>query len=182
MKKILVSALPLLLLTLFMLNGCAAKSDNGTVAANGNNGGTGAVQPTKAVLTLSTHGTVPPTTQIGGIQLTVTLPAGVSIKASPSASNAQVMMANADVVKTTGVAMGAEVVQATFSATAMSTLSVMIGKSGGFAAGDFAVLNCDIAAGSNPAAGDFSLSNFQAVDLNGAPLSGLTVGFTAAIQ
>lgn len=175
MKKTLLSGLIVFLVSL-SLAGCGGGGDSSGAAAT--------VQATKAMLTLSTQGTVPPSTQIGGIEVTVNLPAGVTVKASPSPSNAAILVTDANVVTAVGSAAGAEVVQATAAANTPSAVTIMIAKSGGFPAGDFAFVSCDIASGvtTTPAAADFSLTNFKAVDLNGQPLTGLTPGFTAAIQ
>jgi hypothetical protein len=136
------------------------------------------------VLTLSVQGTVPPATQIGGIEVVVNFPLGVTAKAVPAPANPAIMVADTGVVTVTGGAAGAEVVNGTIATTPTPAfaLDLRIIKSGGFATGNIAIVNCDISSGVHPAAADFSLANFKAVDLNGVPLPGLTVGFTAEIQ
>jgi hypothetical protein len=52
----------------------------------------------------------------------------------------------------------------------------------GFSGGKFAAADCDIATGSFPAAANFSVTDFNIVDQNSAPIPGLTVSYTAAIQ
>lgn len=178
MNKYFVSASLLVLFALVSLTGCGNGGDSGTTPA------TPAVQATKAVLTLSVRGTVPPTTQIGAIEVVVNLPPGVTAKAVPSPTNPSVMVADTGVVTVTGGATGSEVIIATYSTTPAPAfaLDLTIAKSGGFAVGDIAIVSCDIASGVHPAAGDFSLSNFKAVDLNGVQLTGLTAGFSVVMQ
>jgi hypothetical protein len=156
------------------------------VACGGGGGGSSPAQPTKAVITLSMTGSLPTGTLIYGTQATVNLPAGVTAKASPSSSNPQVMVTDAGVVSASGQAAGAESVLATYltSSTTPATHKVALhmAKSVGFSVGEFAVVNCDIAAGSFPAAVDFTVTDFTTFDSNGLTISGLAAGLTAAIQ
>jgi len=143
------------------------------------------VLPTKATVTLSTTGTLPAGTKIYGIDLMVVLPTGVTAKASPSSANPAVMVTDSGVVTAIGAASGADSVLATYltsSTTPTHQMEIYVTKSDGFTTGEFATVNCDITPGTYPAAADFSTPEFQAVDQNGAMISGLTLGFTAAIQ
>jgi hypothetical protein len=143
--------------------------------------------PTTAVIKLfSTEtGALPAGTLIYGTQATVNLPKGVTVKASPSSANPQVMVVNDTVVSASGQAAGA-ILTATYlaSSTTPSTYKVELkmAKSDGFPAGEFAVLNCDITAGYAPAAADFTVTDFTTRDSSGLLIPGFTVGFTAAIQ
>jgi hypothetical protein len=160
------------LLLVLLLAGCG-----------GSGGGTaGPSQPTKAVLTLTTEGTLPATTQIYGIDATIDLPSGVTVRATTSALNASIKVLDADVAGTTGSASGAEIFQATIPASSPSPISVIIGKSGGFSLGDFAVVNCDIVTGTTLTAGSFTLSQFKAVDNNGATLGSVTAVLNVVLQ
>lgn len=149
-------------------------------------GSKGNNQTSRAVITLSTSGTLPAGALIYGADATINLPAGVTAKASPSSANPLIMDTDTGVVVAAGASVGAELVLATYttSTTSPSTYSVElhVAKSDGFSTGDFVTVNCDIAAGNNPGASDFSVTDFKAVDQNGAPLTGLTLGMTAAIQ
>jgi len=169
MKKTALSAL--LMIILMSLAACHGK---------------GSDQPTKAVITLSTSGSLPAGTQIYGAQATIKLPAGVTTKASPSSTDPTKMVTDSGVVIATGSSVGAESVLATYvtSTSAPTTYSVelYVAKSSGFSTGDFVTVNCDIADGTNPSVSDFSVSDFKAVDQNGATITGLTIGMTAAIQ
>jgi hypothetical protein len=143
-------------------------------------------QASKAVITLSITGSVPAGTLIGSAQATVNLPTGVTAQASPSSANPNVMETNFGIVTASGQATGAVLVFASYIASSatstMSKVEVNIVKSSGFSTGEFAVANCDIAAGNFPTAADFTVTDFKAVDLNGAALTGLTVGYTVALQ
>jgi hypothetical protein len=108
--------------------------------------------------------------------VTLHLPAGISVKASQSAPQT-----DPGVVVASGNAAGAELVIGTYSA-ANNTVSLSVIKSSGIAVGEFATVNCDIAAGVFPASGDFSVSNLTAVDSNGAAVTGLTASFSATIN
>ena len=172
MKKFTLSGFLILLFVLSALTACHGSKGND--------------QTTKAVITLSTSGTLPAGTLIYGAQATIHLPAGVTAKASPSSADPSKMVTDNGVVVATGTSVGAEIVLATYltSTSTPTTYAVesYIAKSSGFSTGDYMTVNCDIAAGSNPAATDFSVSDFKAVDVNGATITGLTVGWTAAIQ
>lgn len=172
MKKTLQAGAAIVLI-LFSLIACSSKSSDTRVA------------PTTAVVTLSTTGTLNTGTQIFAAQATVNLPAGVTAKAGPSASNAQVMVTDAGVVTASGQATGAEVILATYvtgSAPSTYKVKISVGKSSGFATGDFATVKCDVAAGSFPAATDFTITDFEAFDQYGAQITGLTPGYTVSIQ
>jgi hypothetical protein len=167
-----------LLITLFILVSLAA--------CGGGGGNNGPVPPTKAVIKLSMTGTLPAGTLIYGAQATVNLPAGVTAKASPSSANPQVMVADNGVVSASGQASGAETYLATYlsSSPTASTYKVelSVAKSSGFLVGEFATVNCDITAGYSPAATDFTVTDFKAVDQSGVEISHMAVGLTAAIQ
>ena len=162
------------------------------VACGGGGGGGSAtptpspVQPTKAVITLSMTGSLPSGALVYTTQATLNLPTGVTVKASPSSANPQVMVTDTGVVSASGQAAGAETVLASYlaSSTTASTSKVdlYMAKSGGFSVGEFAVVNCDIAAGHFPAATDFTITNFKTFDSNGLTISGLSAGLTATIQ
>lgn len=172
MKKTTLSELLMMLLILVSLSACGG----------GGGGGVGIAppaQPTQAVLTLSTAGTG----TIAGIQATVTLPAGVSVMASPSPANASVLVTDDGVVSALGSATGADEVLATYvTFTTSSQVKISVIKTIGFTTGDFAVVNCNIAAGHNPAATHFTITDLQAVDQSGAAMNGLTAGLTVVKQ
>ncbi len=119
----------------------------------GGSGGNGAIQPTQAVLRLST--TAPGAT-IAAIDVTVQLPAGATVRdAAPS-----------------GVAAAANPLIAV-NANVPGTVHIGMITVSGFGMGEFFTANCDIAAGSTPSAADFLIVHFRASDSNGRTLDGL---------
>lgn len=146
----------------------------GSSSNNGNDGGS-VTLPTSAVIKVSVKGSSS-SNFIGAIQATLHLPAGVSVKASQNAPQT-----DASVVAASGVASGADLVMGMYSA-ASGTVSVFVMKTTGFPSGEFATVNCDIASGKLPSASGFSISDFDARDLNGSIISGLTLTWTASIK
>jgi len=169
MKKTTLSGLLICILALFAIAGCKGSNDEEP-------------QPTTAVVTIMSQGT---STQIGGIDVTLDLPAGVTVKATPDSANPAVQVTNADVVAASGAATGANTgTIATYTAataTVAGKVMVQVANADGFGTGEFLTVNCDIAAGSFPKATDFTVTVVKAVDINGAAI-GLTAGYTAAIQ
>ena len=146
----------------------------------GSGGGDGVTQPTTAVLKISTQGTLPSGTQIGGIDITIALPTGVTVKSVTSPPET-----DSGVVVTSGVAVANSTVLSTYTAATSASagnVRVLLAISNGFGMGEFMTIYCDIASGSTPAASDFSLTGFAAKDLNGVLISGLNSAFTAAFQ
>ncbi len=132
-------------------------------ACGGGGGGDAGItvqQPTTAVIKLATtdNGTKPANTIITGYDVLITLPAGVTVKSStpPQTDNG--------VVTATGTAAGSSVVAVYSAATSTlsSTVRILIAKADGFSAGEFATVNCDIAAGHYPGATDFPQPTFFA--------------------
>jgi hypothetical protein len=176
MKKTIQSRLLMTLFILISLTACG-----------GGGGGGGETTPplTKAIVTLSTAGTLPAGTQIGGIEVTVNLPAGVTAKASLYSAGSSTMVTDAGVITASGTAAAGSYVSGVYLAgTAASTYKINMGiaNANGFSTGEFAQVSCDIATGSSPTATDFSLSNATVVDLNGSTLPGLNLGYTVAFQ
>lgn len=148
----------------------------------GGGGGGGKAQPTTAVLKISTQGTLAGGTQIGGIDISVNLPAGVTAKATADANSGK-LVTDAGVVTASGVAAGTNATAlAVYTAGPPAVVSINLANPNGFGTGEFVTVDCDIAAGHSPKSADFSLAGFTAVDLNGAAIAGLTPGFTADIK
>jgi len=148
-------------------------------------GGGSSAAPSKAVLTLSTSGTLSPGTTIGGIQVDVDLPLGVTAKASGATANPSVMETDSGVVTAAGAAAGADFVHGMYMAGATPTVyrvnANVLKSAGGFTTGDFAKVSCGFV-GQNPVVTDFHTANFKAVDLNGTAIAGLTVSVALSIQ
>jgi len=145
----------------------------------GGSGSSPPAQPTTAVVKLSTSGTLASGTLIGGIDITLVLPAGVTVKSTTPPQT------DAGVVIPSGVAGGSLSPIDVYSA-ATSTLPgnvrVVLLSVAGFGTGEFATVNCDIAAGNFPTASGFSLVNFSVISATGPDISGLTPAFTADIR
>ena len=170
-----------LLVQLMLITGLAVM-----IGCGGGGGGDAAPSPTKAIVTLSTTGTLPSGIQIGGIQAKINLPAGVTAKANPPVLNSAVLFTDAGVVVASGSAAGAEFVTGVYSTgttTVTYAVSLGVSKFSGFSTGEFAQVTCDIAAGSAPGAADFSISDVTIAELTtGAAITGLIPGFTVAFQ
>lgn len=163
-------------LALAVLSGCGG--GDGSTTASSNPNPPVATQPTAATLKLSTQGTLPTGAAIGALDVTVNLPEGVTVKADGTGQTvAGVMAPSAGAAGSLGVA--------TFTPAAggnpAKTRIVLINASG-VGTGEFATVNCDIAAGSSPKASDFSLAGFSVGDVNGTPIAGMTPAFTADIK
>lgn len=177
MKKTTLSGLLIGMASLFAVLSCGG---------SGGGGGGGTPQSTTAVLMLSTSGALPTGTQIGGIDVAVNLPAGVTVNATPDPVNTSVLVTDSGVVVASGVGAGANTsALATYTpatSSAAGKVIIHMANPSGFGAGEFVTVNCDIAAGSYPVAADFSLTGLTVFDLNGAPISGLSAGFAADIR
>ena len=167
MKKILTEIL-ILLAASMALSACGG----------GGGGEAAPAQPTRAIVKLFTQGTT--TFTISALQATLHLPAGVSVKVSTT----DPPWTDDGVVTASGTATGAEISKGIYSA---GTVTVFVTKAtvttGFITVGEFATVNCDIAAGTKPTAADFSVTNLEVIDYDSAvPIMGLTPAFTADIQ
>ena len=130
---------------------------------------------TKATLKLSTKGAVA-AGSIFGMQITIALPAGVTIKADASG------IPNAGVVSFSGgVASGASAVAkynpAAGSAPGNVTMAII--STTGFGTGEFVTIICDVASGTVPVSSQFALSGVTVFDAERIEISG--VSFTAGL-
>jgi hypothetical protein len=137
-----------------------------------------AIGGSSALLKLSTQGTLAGGSSIGGIEVTVNLPAGVTVKADTSGTLV-------GVVTTSGVVPTGSLVQARYipaSGIGQGSIKIALIEAMGFGIGEFVTVNCDVSVGAIPSAIDFSLTDFKPVDLNSAAIAGLSVTFTADIK
>ncbi len=170
MKKTLLFGLLVSLITVFTLTACSSDSSDPLPI------------PTTATVKIMATGTLASGVLIGGIDVNLTLPAGVTVKATADAINPAVMVTDANVVVASGVAIGANTLTTATYDASTSTAVIHLANDTGFTTGEFVTINCDIAAGSVPTATSFGVSGLNAVDLNGAAIAGLTEGYTAALQ
>jgi hypothetical protein len=144
MKKKLLSRLLIFALALTTLSACGGGGGGGSSSTP--------PQPTTAVLTLSTTGTISAPTVIAGYDVTITLPAGVTVKSTtPPQTDAGVVVGTAN-----GAVAGTSYVASYSPATRKVRIVIVSPKGNGFnGAGEFCKVNCDIAAGHYPTATDF---------------------------
>lgn len=124
---------------------------------------------TTRALTISVSGTP---ALIAGVELIVTLPPGVTVKA---ATNGNVL---STALQTSGGALADAIVAGNYTPPTASMrgrvrLAVISAK--GFAAGEFVTLQCDVAPDATPQDTDFILSLLNAVDGQLKPLDGLSI-------
>jgi hypothetical protein len=155
MKKTFLAMLLLAVLGLVTLSACGG---------GGGGGGAPQASSTPAVLTLSTAATssIPATTTINSYDVTIPLPAGVTVKTLPNSSET-----SAGVVTASGNAAGATVVGTYTAASGPNPglVKVFIVKVNidqtGFNPGEFCKVNVDIAAGNS-----YTPSSFAAPTLD----------------
>jgi hypothetical protein len=133
-------------------------------------GGGRSDQPATAVLKLSTQGSVA-AQSIQGVELTITLPAGVTVAAGSTGKPDDGVLAPSGVAAGGSVSVAGRYTAATSSTP--GTVRLVLLKTAGFDAGEFAMVTCSIAPGSAPRSADFGLAGFKAVDQNGAAIDAL---------
>ena len=142
------------------------------VLSNCGGGGSGSnpppAQPTTALVKVSLQGTLASGTTIGGVDMSMTLPAGVSVKTQLNSTETA-----SSVVTASGVAATNSQVISTYTSTT-GVVRILLANAEGFGVGEVALVNCDISAGYSPATSDFTQSALSATDLNGNIITGLT--------
>jgi len=167
MKTAVITKLMILLPAVLVLSSCGG---------GGNGVGNTNTQPTAALVKLYTAGTLASGTQIGGIDVMLHLPSGVSVKSvsNPPETDNGIVMAS-------GLAVPNSSVVASYTAYT-GVVHILLANPNGFGTGEFATVNCDITAGSHPVQTDFTVSGMTAKDLNGSDISGLNSGLTVDIH
>jgi hypothetical protein len=139
-------------------------------------------QTSRKVVTLSTAGTLPNGALIGVIDITLNLPAGVTVQSSPSSLNAAILLPADGVVVLQGVAVGAsnQLLTPSYVKGPPGKVGIRLVSGNGLSTGAFAAVNCDVAPGAAPLPSDFSITpNVTATtgvfDVNTAALSGVNV-------
>lgn len=156
----------------------------------GGGGGTTAPPPTKAKLTLLSQS---PTagTKIGSIAVTVELPAGVTVKATPSATNPDILETDLGVVVLSGATVAdptafgqLKPVGVYTPATGATPGKVFISLPAqvDFNPGEYVTVNADFPAGTVLVAADFKLTGFTAWDNQGVTMPGVTSSFVVAFN
>ena len=169
-KEKLLAVSPFLFLLLFLCS-CSGGGGGGGSAVGNNNTQTSSI-------TMSTAGTLATGTQIGGIQVTLALPPGVTVKSTTNPPET-----DAGVVTVSGIATGAYADLIAVYTAATNTkpggISAQIVNANGFSVGKFATVTCKSALGFALKASDFSVVDFAAVDLNGVVIQGLSLQLVA---
>jgi hypothetical protein len=177
---------PILCLALIALSGCGGSggatptptqgtdvTNNGSTATGGT---TSLSAPTKGVLKMATAGAAG---TIAGIDVTVNLPAGVTVAADPvtgEVANGAVTLSGVAAVGSLG-AQNVIVAKYTPAASTVATsqLHIVMANVSGFGVGEFATVNFDLATGTAlPVADAFSVMSCVARGGDGAVLSGVT--------
>jgi hypothetical protein len=175
---------PILCLAMIALSGCGGGGTGGTTpepTQGSNNGGvfpTGGTNPlaapTKGLLKLATAGAAG---TIAGIDMTVNLPAGVTVAADPNTGEV-----TTGAITVSGAAAGTfgtqKVAVARFTPASTVTpaqLHIVMANVPGFSVGEFATVQFDLATGTAlPAADAFTVTDCIAKGLDGLGLSGIT--------
>jgi hypothetical protein len=132
------------------------------------------VKPTAGTLRLSTTGTLPAGALVGGIDVTMTLPAGASVKTlagSPLEPDTGVVAVSGEAAKAGGTTITAAKFTPASGATP-ATIKFIIGNSSataatasGFALGEFVTIKCDLAAtAAFPVNADFKVQAISVMD------------------
>lgn len=142
-----------------------------------------AINPTSAVLKLSTAESSPSGIFLSGIGVKIQLPTGVTV--SVDADN----VVSSGVVTASGVAANSSVTPAVYTPATLTTPAtlefiVVSNELGGFGVGEFATVNCGIASGNFPTPSDFIVppADFKPADLLLQPTTGLAAALTATIN
>lgn len=154
---------PVLIAAVVLLTGCGGGSSGSSASVAG--------VPAASTFTLrpSLQGPLAPGTSIGSIDLTLSLPAGVTIRAD---SNGQAL----DGLVTPSAAAAGSLAVARFTAADSSQrakLRIVLINAKGCTTGEFATVQCDLAAGSAPGIGDFTWSALAVTDVDSKAIRGL---------
>jgi len=172
---------------LFLLTLCLLPQLAG--CGGGGGGGSTTASPSVITVTLSTIGTLSSGKLIGDIDVTLNLPTGVTVKASPSLINSSILVPNDGVIVLQGGAVTAttQILSATYVQGATNKVVLRLINANGLGIGEFARINCDVAGGSTPSTSDISItpnvaSTTGVFDLDTAPLPGVQVASSAVMQ
>jgi len=139
--------------------------------------------PTKAILTLSSQGTLAPGISMSGIGVTVNFPPGVTVKTDSNGAVSTGVVVPSGVVDPNQSIISPPVYTPA-SSTALGELGFTLASSqpAGFSTGEFVTINCDITPGASPKPTDFTITEFSPVDLDGVAISGLSGVITVHLE
>lgn len=156
----------------------------------GGGSSTPAPPPTKAKLALLSQSATAGT-KIRGIEVTVELPAGVTVKATPSATNPDKLETDLGVVVLSGATIADPTafgqlkpvgVYTPATTTTPGKVFISLPAQVDFNPGEYVTVNADFPAGTVLVAADFKLIGFTAFDSNGALMPGVTSSFVVAFD
>ena len=171
--------------TVILLGALTVLSACGANPATSGNPASGSSQ---ANIKISTQGSLASGTKIGGINVTLNLPPGVTVKASPDSAKPTVLVVNAGVVIPSGVDSTANVLTTAIYTPASGgepgSVALTVVNANGFGIGEFVTITCDLAADIQPAASDFNVTGpgIAIRDLNGASISGINAALSMILQ
>jgi hypothetical protein len=142
-------------------------------------GGGGGAAPIPATLKLSSSGTLPAGATITGYDITLELPAGVSVKTTAGgAVDAGVVVPSGLLAGTTGT-IPVNYTPASGTIPATLDFTVISGVAAGV--GEFATINVNLSSASTTAAG-FNVTRFKAYDQNYAALDAVELVKTLSLR
>ncbi len=155
MKKITLMSLLIFTLSISLLTACGVDSVAPPPSPTSSS---------TAVITLSTSvtGNIPGDTTINGYDVTITLPAGVTVKSTSAPPQT-----DPGVVTSTGSAAGSSMtaVYTPATATIPGNVRILMTNQNGYNAGEFSKVKCDITAGYHPKTSDFQQTILKASGL-----------------
>jgi hypothetical protein len=151
---------------------------------NGNPAAPSETQPTRATLILSSAitGSIPSGTIIAGYDVTISLPAGVTVKSTvaPPLTDDGVVTHMTSTAPPNTIMFG---IYTAATDTLPGNVRIITAKADGFSAGNFTIVNGNIAAGYRPTAADFLQPTYTVSDDTGANLTGqLSITASAYIR
>jgi hypothetical protein len=146
-----------------LVTGCGGGSGGGSAPSGPAASSTFTLKP-------SLQGPLASGASIGSIDLTLSLPAGTTVRAD---SNGQALDG---VVTPSGGAAGSLVVARYTPADSSqrAKLRIVLINARGFTTGEFATVQCDLAPGSTPAIGDFTWAALAVTDVDSKAIRGLS--------
>lgn len=156
----------------------ADTTNNKTGVTNINATGLTNVGNVTYLVKLSTSGTFAAGSFIKGIQLSVLLPTGVTVKVNADGET------SAGVVTASGVAASGSLIKAKYIAESNELKIIIANEPAGFGIGEFLTILCEVAPGYAPSADDFKIPgpdsdpDFTVIGSEGVEIKGITVSPT----
>jgi|GEM_PF-2579944 len=133
----------------------------------------------RALMTISTSGSIPAGQSLAGIGMTITLPPGVTPVLDPSGQvDAVRLVTHSGVTDDSGLIATALYLEATAAQPARISIAVASRAKAGFGVGECMVLTLKRSSGATPEAKEFGITNFSAANLDGAAVTGLQATIT----